>query len=415
MPARRFVRHLLPGLLLALTACRETSTPTTPLRTLQPSHTDPLARASEPWTPVSADSSTESSAYGGELRGCTPIIELLEAHPQTSVVLHVTRRGTAYLAYDVRERGMAGIYLASDATGSWMAEFVTRTASAWVDGLQTDASGGLHLLYTDVATSRVMYAQRKPGGAWSTSAVGQGHGAALVIDAAGTVHVVHRSPEATGARYARRVGGVWLSEPVDAATASSHVSLALDGQGRPHVAYVGSRSTQLFHAVRDEHGWTRTLVANRPGSATFQGVSLAFGPGDAPAMAAVTTEDRLYLAERTRGTWHMTPVLEGVDYLRAVSLAIDAGGNHHVGYMRGDYAAAYATNREGPWRHLPLLASSFAPASLALTPASQPVLGVLSSAKGVLGLARPCSSRAARPLAPPSRPSAPTTRGLAAP
>jgi hypothetical protein len=158
--------------------------------------------------------------------------------------------------------------------------------------------------------------------------------------------------------------------------------------------------------VRGVSGWRRALIATRPGTATFQGVDLAFSPGGEPAVATVTTGDTLYLAEHTGGTWSMAPVLTGVDYLREVSLAIDAGGNHHVGYMREDYAAAYATDREGPWRHLPLQASSFAPASLALTPAGQPTLGILSPAGGRVGLARPCPFHVQR---------APSTRGLAAP
>jgi hypothetical protein len=333
------------------------------------------------------------------------------------VALHVDRKGTAYLAYDVREGSAAGVHLASDASGSWKVEPVARVANVWVDDVQTDAAGGLHLLYTDLSTARVVHAQRPPGGTWTSSVVGQGHGAALAIDAEGTLHAVLRTNEPTGSRYARREGGTWRSEPVDPVTAPTHVSLALDAAGRVHLAYVGSRATQLFHAVRGPSGWRRTLVATRPGTAAFQGVDLAFTPRGEPAVATVTSGDTLYLAERSGGIWRMAPVLTGVDYLREVSLAIDAGGNHHIGYMRGDYSAAYATDREGPWRHVPLLASSFASASLALTPASQPVLGVLSSSKGVVGLARPCPSHASRAhRAPPVLlPSAPTTRGLAAP
>lgn len=412
MPAHRFT-CLIPCVLLLLAACQETSAPAIP----PPASSAPRASETLELRPIPASLSDASGAYGSELRGCTPVIELFDAHPQTSMALHVDRKGTAYLAYDVREGGSAGVHLASDATGSWKVEPVTRLANVWVDDVRTDAAGGLHLLYTDLSTTRVMHAVRPPGGTWTSSVVGKGHGAALAIDAEGTLHAVLRANEATGSRYARREGGTWRSEPVDPGTVATHVSLALDAQGQVHLAYVGSRATQLFHAVRSASGWRRTLVATRPGTATFQGVDLAFTPPGEPAVAAVTTGDTLYLAERAGGTWRMAPVLTGVDYLREVSLAIDAGGNHHVGYMRGDYSAAYATDREGPWRHLPLLASSFASAPLALTPASQPVLGVLSSSKGVVGLARPCPSHASRAhRAPPTLlPSAPTTRGLAAP
>lgn len=412
MPAHRLTPLIFTAMLL-LASCQETIDPGVLAAS---AYSVPLA--SEPLEMRSTLASLpDASAQGGELQGCTPVIEFLDAHPQTSVALHVDRKGTAYLAYDVREGSTAGVHLASDASGSWKVEPVARLSNAWVDDVRTDAAGGLHLLYTDLSTMRVVHAFRPPGGTWTSSVVGPGHGAALAIDAEGTLHAVLRTHEATGSRYARRERGAWRTEPVDPGTVPTHVSLALDAEGRVHLAYVGSRATQLFHAVRGASGWRRTLVATRPGTATFQGVDLAFTPRGEPAVAAVTSGDTLYLAERAGGTWRMAPVLGGVDYLREVSLAIDAGGNHHVGYMRGDYSAAYATDREGPWRHVPLLASSFASASLALTPASQPVLGVLSSSKGVVGLARPCPSQASRAhrALPFLRPSAPTTRGLAAP
>ncbi|XXF77482.1 hypothetical protein P2318_31180 [Myxococcaceae bacterium GXIMD 01537] len=414
MPVPRFLHILTLQVVLLAAACQDTHTPVVP----PPVLSYPAVVAGSPRGPLTPLlSRTDPRSGGDELQGCTPLIEFLLEYPQTSVALHVDRKGTAYLAYDVRDDGSAGIHVATDADGTWKVEPVARLANVWVDDIQTDPAGGLHLLYTDVSTGRVVHASRPPGGAWTSSAVGQGHGAALAIDEEGTIHVVHRSPDATGSRYARRVGGTWRSEPVDPVTAPTHVALGLDRQGRVHLAYVGSRATQLFHAVRGPQGWTRTLIANRAGQATFQGVDVAFAPGDEPAVAYVSSGDTLYLAERGGGTWRTAPVLENVDYLREVSLAIDAGGNHHVGYMRGDYSAAYATDREGPWRHLPLLASSFAPASLALTPSSQPVLAVLSSSRGVVGLARPCPSRASRSerALPWLQPSAPTTRGLAAP
>jgi hypothetical protein len=276
-----------------------------------------------------------------------------------------------------------------------------------VDDLQVDADGLPHLLYTDLALARVLYATRARDGGWRLQPIGEGHGEALAVGARGVLHLVHRSREG-GAVYVRRdPDGRVSAEPVDPLTAPSHISLALDGAGRVHVAYTASRATQLFHAVREGAGtWRRTLVATRAGAETFHGVDLALTPGGEPAVAWVSSGDVLHLAEREGGRWRVAPVLERVDYLRKVSLAVDAGGNHHVGYMREDYAAAYATDREGPWRHLPLQASSFAPASLALTPAGQPTLGILSPAGGRVGLARPCPFHVQR---------APSTRGLAAP
>ncbi len=383
--------HLLPLHLLLLAACQEREVPA-PRAQVR----DTLARVDP-----------------SELLGCAPLFETFEERPRTSVELHVDRRGTAWLAYDARSQERPGVYLASNATGTWKVELVHGLPNAWVDDLQLDATGQPHVLYTDMTHSRVLYATRAPGQGWRVHSLGEGHGEALAIDARGVVHLVHRSRE--GAVYVRRApdGGV-STETVDPLTEPSRISLALDGEGRVHVAYVASRATQLFHAVREGSAWRRTLVATRAGAESFQGVDLALTPGGEPALAWVTSGDVLHLAEREGGLWHMAPVLEHVDYLRKVSLAIDAGGNHHVGYMRGDYSAAYATDREGPWRHLSLLASSFAPASLALTPSGQPTLGVLSSARGVVGLARPCPFHVSRPPVE-TRPGAPTTRGLAAP
>lgn len=388
----RILRSLLPHLLLLLAACQERSAPAP---RAEGRGGAPLLRSG-----------------AGELLGCAPLLEAFEEHPQTSVELHVDRRGTPWLAYDVRGRERPGVYVASNSTGTWRAELVHGLPNAWVDDLHVDAHGVPHVLYTDMSAPRVMYATRAPGRPWVIQSIGEGYGEALTIDARGLVHIVHRTREG-GSVYVRRAPErEGSTEVVDRLTRPSHISLALDGEERVQVAYIASRSTQLFHAVRvGPEEWRRTLVATRVGEETFHGVDLALGPRGEPVVAWVTSEDVLYLAEHTGGTWRTAPVLERVDYLRKVSLAIDAGGNHHVGYMHTDYSAAYATNREGPWRHLPLLAASFAPASLALTPAGQPALGVLSSSKGLVGVARPCPFHALRPRTP----GAPSTRGLAAP
>src|SRR5262245_43687185 len=56
----------------------------------------------------------------------------------------------------------------------------------------------------------------------------------IAVDASGNPHVGYTGG---GVKYARRFGGVWTIETVEAGAERSVGSLALDTQGNPHISY----------------------------------------------------------------------------------------------------------------------------------------------------------------------------------
>src|SRR5262245_2724544 len=75
---------------------------------------------------------------------------------------------------------------------------------------------------------------------WKHKALGKGLSAAIALDAEGRTHVayVNRAPSAPGLTHAWTEGKTWVSEVVDAeAFVLPDVALAFDAAGGLHVAY----------------------------------------------------------------------------------------------------------------------------------------------------------------------------------
>ena len=121
----------------------------------------------------------------------------------------------------------------------------------------------------------------------------------MAVDAAGTLHVLFGSETP----YATNASGGWTFERFAPGTAGgSGGELALDGAGTPHAAFgtaTGDFSYLLQHARRTADGWVVEQVE----------------------------------------PWRLG-TLDGV------SIAVDAAGDVHIGYVR-DSGIGYATTRGG--------------------------------------------------------------------
>jgi plastocyanin len=157
-------------------------------------------------------------------------------------------------------------------------------------------SGGL--AEPDVAIPVVRVALGNEGG-WAPETAAEaspGEPATTAIGESGVEAVVAYGSE--GRTFlARNAGEVWESEEADA-DGGLGVSMAIDGDGNPHLAYYND-SGQVRHAH------------------SIDGAA-----------------------------WETTPVGEGADLESRSSIALDAEGVHHITWQTAD-GAAYATNAEG--------------------------------------------------------------------
>lgn len=201
----------------------------------------------------------------------------------------------------------------------------------------------------------------------------------IAVDAQGDPHLLYPSKEDV-LHHAWRKGGRWMDEVVDDRFAScSPQSIAVDIQGRIHIAYriesndiVDLEDLVLVHGVRDESGWSTTEVA--PGSTTR---CLALGLDGRPRILQKGTSGNLEVQYFDGETW--VPLDTGIPGPKygtdILTLAVDGEGNDHALYVR-DGQLLYAEDASGGWQETAIAESPMLLGALALDEAGRPHVAV---------------------------------------
>jgi hypothetical protein len=145
--------------------------------------------------------------------------------------------------------------------------------------------------------------------------------------------------------YASRDAGGWSFEAGDTSGNVGHwASLALDGSGTPHIAFLDATAHALRYATRSGPAWTVETVMEGLGDGCPN--SIALDPAGQPFIAFhdVTPGD-LRFARREGGVWTSEAVESAGIVGEFCSLAIDDQGRPHIGYYdRSNYRVRYATH-----------------------------------------------------------------------
>lgn len=258
---------------------------------------------------------------------------------------------------------------ATDGSGTWVSTQVALTSWREAD-LALDSRGGVHLAY--LGPAGLVHASGGPG-SWSSEVVDAQAfcDASLGLDATDGLHLAyHVSTTTPEVRYASMYSGSWLAERVDAADSGcasgvSTLSLAVEGDGTPHLAYSGPAPGYALHyATRSGGGWVRETVDAGP----IVRPSLGLAPDGTPNLAFVDGQGSLRLARReASGTW----AVESVDEERwadTPSLVMDPTGKAHVSYFSSGRGGElrYATNAGGTWRVVRVAPATYSDTALAL-------------------------------------------------
>lgn len=181
-----------------------------------------------------------------------------------------------------------------------------------------DANDHPHISYCDNAAWTVKYAAWN-GSTWDTQTIDEGGGdSSLALDSSGHPHISY--PADVGLGYAAWNGTMWNIQPVDASDAH-HVSIGLDSQDHPRIAYSGGYYRWLRYAAWNGSTWD-VETADTAGYATMQ-----------------------------------------------PSLALDAAGHVHISYRDTDaHALKYATTRLPADGSHALAAAGYYMISFPLTP-----------------------------------------------
>lgn len=172
-------------------------------------------------------------------------------------------------------------------------------------------------------------------------------------------------------------------------------SIALDSDGRPHIAYVtrivhpGGNSDRLNHSYWDGVRWHTELVA--VAGEIGDTISIALDSNDAPHIAFAATQAPNYGLTHAYwdGSQWQSRRIELDNFADNVSLALDSSNNPHVAYavLVPDDAFKYATWTGVAWQKHTIETAEFSFASttsLALDSNNRPHIAYLKESEDVL-------------------------------
>jgi hypothetical protein len=181
------------------------------------------------------------------------------------------------------------------------------------------------------------------------------------VDPSGTIHVVYTNcwwhglcdeddPSAPHIGYATRIGGVWTTGLLYNGEAFGIPSIDLDSQQRPHIAFQYEAWHNFRYAYHDGAGWVIEDIVPAEPTRVKKEISLALDANDVPHVAFYQSETVRY-GNRIGGTWSDEYVTGSSleEYRSLTPLVIDPAGSPHIA-TKGYVTGAYSYRKEnGAW------------------------------------------------------------------
>ncbi len=150
-----------------------------------------------------------------------------------------------------------------DDSGNWTKEVVDPTSGSAVPNtsmcsIVQDSSGIIHIAY--YGNSNLKWATRTSPGNWGVQTIDNSGDVGQFLSAACNdtgCYIAYNAGNIL--RFASQEGaGSWSYELVDASSSANlgqNVSLALDSEGIPHVAYTDTANTRILYALKEVNSW----------------------------------------------------------------------------------------------------------------------------------------------------------------
>jgi hypothetical protein len=189
--------------------------------------------------------------------------------------------------------------------------------------------------------------------AWKAVTVGSagywGFVPSLALDGAGYPHIAYVG--SNGLTHAWNNGSVWSTEPVYSPPygGPSGIDLAVDDQNLCRISF--QTSGVLYYAVQTVPGKWSIGMANPPTFGLWTSIAL---DGDSAPFIACCAPDSLVLLHWTASQWQLDTVLAGLTSgmeTDGVSLALDSADSPHLAFCLSapSFAVMYASRIDGTW------------------------------------------------------------------
>jgi hypothetical protein len=213
--------------------------------------------------------------------------------------------------------------------------------------LGIDNAGNYHLGYIDTSRKMLRYAYRgREEQHWDKMDLDSsvGYSAALALDAHGKPHFAYQGFYENGLHYAVWDGSVWHKQLIDPLSVAFFMSMQIDKSDHPKISYYkrmnpdSSFALQLKYAYFDGTSWYRETVDPREGTGKFNTLALD-GEGNPHIVYSNIVSYDLEYAHWDGTQWvHATPDTRRASggILGASGLAID--GNGKVCFVYVEYS-----------------------------------------------------------------------------
>jgi subtilisin family serine protease len=187
----------------------------------------------------------------------------------------------------------------------------------------------------DMASALSLAQAWKPGPMASTGEIGKSTTSSMAYDGNGVLHFVYYDPSKQTMMYGVRLNSNAMSTPQIVDTtgviAGQYLSLAIDPQGRPGIAYYDSTNADLRYAHFNGASWDLQTVDASGANGTFP--SLAYTSNDHTLIAYYhRSKTALRLADFDGVGWKWTFIDSKDDVGRWASLAVSKSGEIAIAY-----------------------------------------------------------------------------------
>ena len=234
------------------------------------------------------------------------------------------------------------------AAGTWNSTILD--SNSMYNSVAVDASGNPHIVYyqkaeSDTAYPELKYAYKDSTG-WhietiESSKSGSGYYVSLVLDSQGNPHIAYSESTPDILKYAYRDSTGWHIFNLVNNTDVSYINLVLY-KDQPMISYYQNTQEKVMYMYLNDSGWVQETVTPTPQYGHWNSLAVDSNGNAFISFYSLGTTNLKCATRVAPGLWQMNKVDDSGDTGMWNSIAVDAEGNPHISYIvnAGNYLNA---------------------------------------------------------------------------